>query len=131
LLGSHSPPPPLVTFSGPSQTCDTCILTKQQCASFPAKAKFRVDSPLNLVHKDLCGSITPAMSGGRCFFLLLVDDATRYMWINLLSAKSDATASIKEIKAATKIEVGRPLCVLGTNNGGEFTTKEFTAFLRQ
>jgi hypothetical protein len=71
------------------------------------------------------------MSGGRCFFLLLVDDATRYMWINLLSAKSDATASIKEIKAATKIEVGRPLRVLGTNNGGEFTAKEFTAFLRQ
>jgi hypothetical protein len=43
------------------------------------------------------------------------------MWLKLLTAKSDAPAAIKEIKAATELEVGRPLRVLRTDNGGEFT----------
>jgi transposase InsO family protein len=110
------------------RTCDTYIITKQRCAPFPVKAKFRADAALDLVHGDLCGSITPASPGGRRFFLLLVDDATRFMWIELLTAKSDAATSIKAIKVAAKVKVGRPLRVLRTDNGGEFTSKELTDF---
>jgi hypothetical protein len=40
--------------------------------------------------------------GGRRFFLLLVDDATRYMWINLITTKSDATSTIKLVKAVVE-----------------------------
>jgi transposase InsO family protein len=108
--------------------CDTCIITKQWCASFSTKAKFRANAILDLVHADLCGPITPTSPGGQCFFLLLVDDATRFMWIKLLTAKSDAAASIKVIKAAAKVEVGRPPHVLRTDNGGEFTGKELADF---
>jgi transposase InsO family protein len=92
------------------------------------KAKFRADVALDLVHGDLCGSITPESPGGRRFFLLLVDDATRFMWIKLLTAKRDATTSIKAIKAAIEVKVGRPLRVLRTDNDGEFTGKELTDF---
>jgi hypothetical protein len=46
------------------RTCDTCILTKQRRALFPAKAKFRAYAPLGLVHGDLRGLITLAMPGG-------------------------------------------------------------------
>jgi hypothetical protein len=53
----------------------------------------------------------PTTPGGRRFFLLLVDDATRYMWIKLLPTKSDIAVSIKEIKATTRVEVGRTLRV--------------------
>jgi transposase InsO family protein len=110
------------------QTCDTCILTKQRRAPFPAKAKFKADAALDLVHGDLCGPITPATPGGHRFFLLLVDDATRFMSIKLLTTKSDVVASIKAIKAATEVEVGRSLRVLRTDNGGEFTGKELADF---
>jgi hypothetical protein len=51
------------------QGCDTCIITKQRRAPFPSKANY----------DDLCGLITHATPTGRCFFLLLVDHATRYM----------------------------------------------------
>jgi transposase InsO family protein len=103
-------------------------VTKQRCAPFPVKAKFRADVTLDLVHGDLCGSITPALPGGRRFFLLLVDGTTRFMWIKLLTAKSDATTSIKAIKAAIEVKVGRPLRVLCTDNDGEFTGKELADF---
>ncbi|KAL5225530.1 hypothetical protein ABZP36_012169 [Zizania latifolia] len=35
---------------------------------------------LYLVHGDLCGPITPATPDGKKYFLLLVDDWSRYMW---------------------------------------------------
>jgi transposase InsO family protein len=89
---------------------------------------YRADAPLDLVHGDLCGSVTPTTSVGRRFFLLLVDDATRYMWLTLLSAKGDATSAIKVIKATVELEVGRSLHMLRTDNGGEFTVKEFAAY---
>jgi hypothetical protein len=110
------------------QSCDTCIITKQHRAPFPAKVKYLADAPLDLVHGDLCGPIKPAMSARWRFFLLLVDDATRYMWLTLLSTKGDAASVIKVIKATTGLEVGRSLRVLKTDNGGEFTVKEFATY---
>jgi transposase InsO family protein len=69
--------------------------------------------------------MTLATPSGRRFFLLLVDDATTYMWLTLLSAKGDAASAIK---AAAEMEVGRPLHILRTDNSGEFTAKEFMEY---
>jgi hypothetical protein len=68
--------------------------------------KYRADAPLDLVHCDLCGLITPVTPAGRRYFLLLVDDATRYMWLTLLSMKGDAASVIKAIKVAVELDVG-------------------------
>jgi hypothetical protein len=47
--------------------------------------------------------------------LLLVDDATRFMWVVLLVTKDAAADAIKQVQAAEK-ESGRKLRVLRTNN---------------
>jgi transposase InsO family protein len=83
---------------------------------------------LELVHGDLCGPVKPATPGGRHYFLLLVGDATRYMWVVLLTAKSEASSAIKCIQAAAEKECGRKLQVLRTDNGGVFTAAEFAAY---
>jgi hypothetical protein len=65
-----------------------------RCAPFPKQAKYRADKPLELVHGDLCGPITLATPGGQRYNLLLVDDATRYMWVAFLTEKSSTPESI-------------------------------------
>jgi transposase InsO family protein len=115
-------------ISDAEQFCDTCVLTKHHCGVFPKQSKYRADKALELVHGDLCGPVKLATPGGRHYFLLLVDDATRYMWVVLLTAKSEASSAIKRIQAAAEKECGRKLRVLRTDNGGEFTTAEFAAY---
>jgi hypothetical protein len=44
-----------------------------------------------------CSPITPATPGGQHYILLLVDDATRYMWVAFLVEKSNAPKSIRKI----------------------------------
>jgi transposase InsO family protein len=91
-------------------------------------AKYHVAEALELVHGDLCGPITPTTHGGRKYFILLVDDCSRFMWLQLLTSKSEAAEAIKKFKARAEAESGKKLRVLRTDRGGEFTSVEFAAY---
>jgi transposase InsO family protein len=110
------------------QLCEMCVVTKHRRAPFPSQAKYRAEKPLELVHGDICGPITPVTPGGRCYFLLLVDDATRYMCVVLLASKSGASEAIKRIQAAVEKQSGLTLKVIRTDNGGEFTSLDFASY---
>jgi len=107
------------------QVCEDCVLAKQKRAAFPKVAKYRAHEELELVHGDLCGPISPPTPAGNVYFLLLVDDMGRYMWLTLLRSKADAPAAIMAFQACTERECGKKLKVLRTDNGGEFTSVEF------
>ena len=70
------------------------------------------------MHGDLCGPVTPATPGRRRYFLLLVDDFSRYMWVMVLGSKGEAADAIRRAQAAAEAECGRKLRVLRTDNGG-------------
>jgi transposase InsO family protein len=118
----------LPPISHAEQFCDTCVLVKHRRRVFPKQSKYHADKALELVHGDLCGLIKPATPGEQRYFLLLVDDVTRYMWVVLLTAKSEASSAIKRIQAAAEKECGRKLRVVRTDNRGEFTAAEFAAY---
>jgi transposase InsO family protein len=118
----------LPPISHAEQFCDTYVLAKHRRGVFPKQSRYHADKALELLHGDLCGPVKPTTLGGRRYFLLLVDDATRYMWVVLLTAKSEALSAIKRIQAAAKKECSRNLRVLRTDNGGEFTANEFATY---
>ena len=72
------------------QVCEDCVLAKQKRTPFSHAAKFRAQEELELVHGDLCGPISPPTPAGNAYFLLLVDDMSRYMWLTLLHTKAEA-----------------------------------------
>jgi hypothetical protein len=80
------------------------------------------------MHGDLCSPVTSATPRGRCYFLLLVDDLSRYMWVVVLDSKGEAMNAIRHAQATAEAECGRKLRVLRTDNGGEFTTAEFASY---
>ena len=127
-LGQHSMARGLPLIKHAEQVCDTCLVTKQRRRPFPQKAQYRAEDPLELVHADLCGPVTPATPGGRRYFLLMVDDSSRFMWVALLSTKDAAADAVKKIKAEAEKESGHALKVLRTDNGGEFTVAEFADY---
>jgi hypothetical protein len=118
----------LPTINHANQFCDTCVLAKHRRGAFPKQSKYHADKALELVHGDLYGPVKLATLGGWRYFLLLVDDATLYMWVALLAAKSEAAGAIRRIQAAAEKECGHKLKVLRTDNGGEFTAVEFATY---
>ena len=111
-----------------NKICDACLAGKQRRAPFSKQARLRAKNRLEQVHGDLCGPITPETSGGRKYFLLLVDDLTRFMWLALLSMKDEAAAAIIRLQAGAESESSCKLRTLRTDRGGEFTSGSFTAY---
>jgi hypothetical protein len=105
--------------------CEDCVLVKQKRTPFPQTAKYRAQEELELVHGDLCGPISPSTPAGNVYFLLLVDDMSRYMWLTLLRSKANAPAAIMAFQARVEREPGKKLKALHTDNGGEFTSVQF------
>lgn len=99
------------------QFYDTCVIPKHHRALFPSEAKFRTQELLELVHGDLCGLVSSATTGGGRYFLLLVDDATRYMWVVLLTTKDTMRDAIKHLQATVEKKSRKKLCTLRTENG--------------
>jgi len=110
------------------QVCDGCALGKQHRAPFPRASAYRAENCLELVHGDLCGHITPPTPGGKSFFLLVVDDCSRYMWLELLASKSEALQYFRKIKMAAEVESGHRLKAFRSDRGGEFNSGAFIDF---
>ena len=79
----------------PDQLCRSCVAGKQHRSSFHKGSQFRASKPLELVHIDICGPISPSALGGSRYFLLIVDDFSRLMWVSMLKLKSDALTKFK------------------------------------
>lgn len=60
---------------------------------FPTTSNYCVPHLLDLVHMNLCGSITSETHGGKLF--LLIDDKSRFMWLVLLASKDQVAAIIQ------------------------------------
>lgn len=110
------------------QLCDACIAGKHRRAPFPTQVQGRSEHPLDLLHGDICGPITPATPSGNRYFLLLVDDFSRFMWVVLLGSKDLASTAIKRVQAAAERKCGRKLLALRTDRGGEFTSHHFNEY---
>jgi transposase InsO family protein len=105
--------------------CAACLAGKQRRTPFPAQAQYRAEKVLELVHGDLCGKITPPTLAGNQYFLLMVDDKSRFMSVVLLSSKNQATDAIKSFQLKAKPETGEKLGGLRTDRGGEFNSTSF------
>ncbi|CAI7903761.1 unnamed protein product [Closterium sp. NIES-54] len=112
-------------------SCPTCLETKFTKFPFssgtgPAKA------PLAHVHMDLVGPTrAPSLLGSR-YFLTIVDDHTRAMWVYPLKTKGEvAVAVLKEWMPRAQRESGHKVKVIRTNNGGEFIGADFESVLKK
>ncbi|KAM0008922.1 putative RNA-directed DNA polymerase [Helianthus debilis subsp. tardiflorus] len=108
--------------------CEGCMVAKQTRQPFPHEASWRASRPLELVHADLCGPITPQTKGGNRYFFLIVDDFCRYMWVYLLKSKDEALSKFKNFTTEVKKHKSWKIGTIRTDRGGEFTSKAFDQF---
>jgi transposase InsO family protein len=73
---------------------------------------------------------TTSHSGAR-YVLTFIDDFSRKTHVYLLKAKGEAFEKIKQYKALVENKIGHKIKVLQSDNGGEFVSKKFDAFLAE
>ena len=68
-------------------------------------------------------------SGNR-YFLSIIDDYSKKVWIYLLKHKNDAFAKFKEWKQLVENQTSKKVKALRTENGLEFCNSEFDEFCK-
>ena len=128
ILSSQNLVKGLPTIHKQEELCSSCVTSKQARKSFPPSAEYRASKPLELIHGDLCGPFALETLGGNKYFLLLVDDCTRMLWVSLLKQRLEAFKAFKSFKVQAKREQELKLIFHRTNNSGELTSEEFISF---
>ena len=106
------------------QVCSSCDLGKQHRASFPSEASHRAHHVLELIHADLAGPMEVPSLGGSRYYMLLVDDYSRKLWVFFLSDKSDALSNFQQWLVLVETQAKCKVSTLRTDNGGEFIAFE-------
>lgn len=107
-------------FVQPMKTCEGCLISKQATKAFPNQTTYHAKEPLELIHGDICGPISPSTPVGKRYFFLLVDDYTRKMWVYMLKEKSEAFDAFKIFRSLVEKEINRQIKMFRTDMGGEF-----------
>ena len=88
-------------------TCVDCIKSKLNAKIRNAKAN-RCNEMLWLIHTDICGSFIPPAMGGHKYFIMLINDFSRYGFVGLIREKSESLEAFKdkvELQQGKKIKV--------------------------
>ena len=70
----------------------------------------------------------PPTPRGNKYFILVVDDYSRYMWIELLKSKDEAHTCFKRIQTMAEAEGNCKLRAFRSDRGGEFNSTDFQAY---
>ncbi|CAI7876391.1 unnamed protein product [Closterium sp. NIES-54] len=120
---------------GPAPTCVPCV-EERQCAA-PHSSEFPpTEAPLQTLHMDVWGPARVRGQGHERYFLLVVDDYSRYTTVFPLRSKGEVTEVLIDWIRAARLQLRErfgsdfPVLLLHSDRGGEFSSDLLRAFCR-
>ncbi|CAI7803832.1 unnamed protein product [Closterium sp. NIES-54] len=119
----------------PAPTCVPCVEGRQRAA--PHSSEFPpTEAPLQTLHMDVWGPARVRGQGHERYFLLVVDDYSRYTTVFPLRSKGDVTEVLIDWIRAARLQLREsfgsdfPVLRLHSDRGGEFSSARLGAFCR-
>jgi len=114
----------------PSDRCHECAVGKMKRTTFSSSTSQsnRIGA---LIHSDVCGPMQVRSSGGALFYVLFQDDYSGFRHVSFLKQKSEVEESFKCFVALLHSQTGQLVTVLRSDNGGEYESSSFKAWLRK
>lgn len=111
-------------------TCEGCLQNKST-RSISRTPMTKATRPLEKIHSDLAGPITPTSLGGNKYIITFTDDYSRFSWVFPCDAKSKFMETFKVFKKEVETKIGQKIVTLHCDNGGEYTSNELRRFAKQ
>ena len=112
-----------------SDFCEGCAQGKQKRAPFPKEQATRASEILGIIHSDVCGPMQANSLGGNKYFVTFIDDKSRFTAVYFMKTKDQVLDKFKEYEAMVTNITGKKIKILRSDNGGEYTSKEFVNYL--
>ena len=89
----------------------------------------RAQHKLQLIHNDVCGPMHTTSLGGNIYFVLFIDDFSKYGWVYPMKTKAEVFKHFQHFKTMVENELGAKIQILCIDNGGEYLSNDFKQFL--
>jgi len=113
-----------------STNCETCLAGRQIRKPF-SQSTSTTNRPLELVHMDTAGPITPPTPEGYSYYVGMVDDHTRFGEVVLLRHKSEVRGAVKSVLVRWENQLGVSVQRVRSDRGTEFVNLELQAFFEE
>ena len=110
--------------------CEACVKGKLSRKPFKPVGETRTTRKLELVHSDVCGPMHTESFGGKKYFVTFIDDYTHCCAVYFLKYKSEVLEKFRDFEALVTNQSGLKIGTLRTDNGGEYVSGEFEAYLK-
>lgn len=97
---------------------------------FPKEGK-RAKEILEVIHSDLCGPMENASIGGAKYFITLIDDFSRKVFVYFLTEKGQSRGVIVDFRTFLEKQTTKEIKSIRTDNGGEFVNRELEEILKK
>ncbi|KAD6454947.1 hypothetical protein E3N88_09653 [Mikania micrantha] len=115
------------SFKNNEDICDSCIKSKLIRKPFPISTS-KTNACFELLHCDIWGKYrTPTFSKAN-YFLTIVDDYSRAVWVFLLKHKYEASTCLINFHKLIKTQFERNIKRIRCDNGGEFVSNQMLNF---
>jgi hypothetical protein len=104
--------------------CDVCHFAKQRKLPFTS-SNSTAKSNFELLHFDIWGPLSIPSIHGHRYFLTIVDDHSRFVWIILLKSKASVSAHVQNFVTLIETQFHVTPKVIRSDNGPEFLLHEF------
>ena len=104
--------------------CKDCALAKNHKLPFGSPQSVSTTS-LELLHCDVWGPSPVVSVSGYRYYLLIVDDYSKYSWYFPLKSQSYVFLTFVEYKSYVENTLGNKIKVVRSDSGGEFTSHQF------
>jgi hypothetical protein len=109
------------------ELCKGCALGKYTKTDFPS-GDSRATGIIDLIHLDVCGPMSSTSLTSSLYYVVFIDDFSRKSWIFFMKTKGQVFSRFQEFKDLVENQIGKKIRVLRSDNGSEYTSKEFKEF---
>lgn len=110
--------------------CETCAVGKQTREPFERSIS-EASRILELVHSDLMGKMETQSIGRSRYAMTFIDDFSKKVFCYFLHSKDEAFETFMEFRKYVELQTDMKIKILRTDNGGEFTSNQFTKYLKR
>ena len=108
--------------------CVVCEKSKHKTHSYVSENSEKRKTPFDLIHSDVWGPAPSTDLHGFRWFLVFVDDCSRFSWIYLLKHKSEVTLKIKQFVQMIERQFEKGIKVIRTDNAKDFINHDLQTF---
>jgi transposase InsO family protein len=95
-----------------------------------SKRDNKAERVLELIHADVCGPMPSSSMSGYVYYVSFIDDYSCKTWVYFLKSEDEVFNKFKEFKSLIENLSKWNIKILKSDNGEEYTSKEFLNFCK-